>query len=248
MGILGTILNREYNLVLLGGMESSYIYTPKIGSCSKLILEYLIKEKKMDCRGKSRREEIVNEYNVVPVIHAKLLKGQVKHSDATALITDQYYIFECTHKDTGKREIIQCGMGAAKHLLELTHSSPLPIFNLLKASSTKGRKSVSTDSSTKKKWNKMAKQLYNAIMILIIAWNAEPDTYLIKLKKEAEKYSCCEPYLSRIKKVNRLITKDFKKRKLNEILNDLRKENDIRDYKFDLLEGELKKNGISSYF
>ena len=57
----------------------------------------------MDCRGEGRREQIVREYNVVPVIHAKLLKGQTKHSDAGALIEDQYYIFECTHKKQGKK-------------------------------------------------------------------------------------------------------------------------------------------------
>ena len=202
----------------------------------------------MNCRGKEKRKQIVREYNVVPIIHAKLLKGQQKYSDATAPITDQYYIFECVHKITGNKETIQCGMGAARHLLELTHSKSLPIFNLLKSDKTVGAKTGNSTGGTSRKWNPMAKQLYNAIMILIVAWNAEPGTRLFDLKKEAEKYRYCEPWLSRIEKVNNIIAKDFKKRKLSEILDEFEKENDIKKYEFDLLDKELKKNGITSYF
>ncbi len=201
----------------------------------------------MECRGKEKREQIIKEYDVTPIIHAKLLNGQAKYSDAAAPITDQYYIFECIHRITGKKEMIQCGMGAARHLLELTGSNPLPIFNLLKTDGTTGGSTGGT-SSVKRKWNEMAKQLYNAIMILIVDWNAKPDTPLFELKKEAEKYKYCNPNLWRIEKVNNVIAKDFKKRKLSEILDDLHKDNDIKEYRFDLLEQELRKNGIISNF
>ena len=201
----------------------------------------------MECRGKEKREQIAKEYDIVPIIHAKLLNGQTKYSDAASPITDQYYIFECIHKVTGKKEMIQCGMGAAKHLLELTHNNSLPIFNLLK---TDGASSVSVGVTgvSKAKWNEMAKQLYNAIMILIVDWDAKPDTPLFDLKKEAEKYKYCAPKLWRIEKVNNIIGKDYKKRKLSEILDDLQKDNDIKEYNFDLLDAELKTNGIFSNF
>lgn len=202
----------------------------------------------MDCRGDAKREQIVNEYDVVPIIHAKLLNGQTKYSDAASTITDQYYIFKCTHKVTGKKDMIQCGMGAARHLLELTGHESLPIFNLLKTDGTAGVGSTGGTSTAKRKWNEMAKQLYNAIMILIVDWSAKPDTPLFDLKKEAEKYKYCDPKLWRIEKVNNVIAKDFKKRKLNEILNDLRKDNNIKEYSFNLLEEELGKIGIVSNF
>lgn len=202
----------------------------------------------MECRGKEKREQIVQEYDVTPIIHAKLLNGQTKYSDATSPITDQYYIFECIHKVTGKKEMIQCGMGAARHLLELTGHKSLPIFNLLKTDGTAGGESTGGISTAKKKWNEMAKQLYNAIMILIVDWNAKPDTPLFDLKKEAEKYKYCDPKLWRIEKVNNVIAKDFKKRKLSEILNDLCKDNDIKEYSFSLLEEVLGQNGIVSNF
>ena len=201
----------------------------------------------MECRGKEKREQIIKEYDIVPIIHAKLLNGQTKYSDAVSPITDQYYIFECIHKVTGKKELIQCGMRAAKHLLELTHNKSLPIFNLLKSDGTTCG-SVGGTGISKPKWDEMAKQLYNAIMILIIDWNAKPDTPLFGLKKEAEKYKYCAPKLWRIEKVNNVIAKDYRKRKLSEILDDLKKDNDIKEYKFDLLDTELKANGILSNF
>jgi hypothetical protein len=201
----------------------------------------------MDCRGKEKREQIVKEYNVIPIIHAKLLKGQTKYSDASALITDQYYIFECIHKVTREKEIIQCGMGAAKHLIELTNNNPLPLFNLLKTDG-ETRKNICETGISETKWNEMAKQLYNAVMILIVDWNAKPGTPLFDIKKEAENYKNYTPVLWRIKKVNNIIAKDYRKRKLSEILEDLKKDNDIKDYKFDLLDTELKANGISSNF
>lgn len=130
---------------------------------------------------------------------------------------------------------------------ELTHNKPLPIFNLLKMPGKSAGTSTRADVS-KTKWNEMAKQLYEAIMILIVDWDAKPDTPLVALKKEAEKYRYCDPNLKRIEKVNNIIAKDYRKRKLSEILDDLRKSDNIKDYKFDLLDMELKKNKIVSNF
>lgn len=65
----------------------------------------------MDCRSEDRRKQIVEEYNVVPKAHIKLLSGQEKISDAGGKIEREYYIFEATSKESGNREIILCGMG-----------------------------------------------------------------------------------------------------------------------------------------
>lgn len=68
----------------------------------------------MECRSTERRQWIVNKYDVVPVAHIQLLANQTKHSDAGAMIENDYYIFYATDKASGKREIIQCGIGAAR--------------------------------------------------------------------------------------------------------------------------------------
>lgn len=204
----------------------------------------------MNCRGKSIREQIVIEYAVTPIIHARLLNGQTKPSDATALITDQYYIFECVHRETSNKEIIQCGMGAARHLLELTNHEPLPIFNMLRDGGGAGGVSgPGGGGRIRPQWNPAAKQLYNAIMILIVDWNAKPDTPLFAMKKQAEKYSNYEPFIDRIERVNNIIAKDSKHRTVATILDDLRVAgNDVREYNFDLLTDKLIQNGIDSNF
>ena len=74
----------------------------------------------MDCRGTETRQWIVNKYDVVPVAHIQLLAGQTKHSDAGATIENDYYIFHATNRETGAKEIIQCGMGAARDLIHYT--------------------------------------------------------------------------------------------------------------------------------
>ena len=53
----------------------------------------------MKCRGKKLREKIVKEYDVVPILHTILLNGQKKHSDAEAIIENEYYIFNLHNHD-----------------------------------------------------------------------------------------------------------------------------------------------------
>lgn len=85
----------------------------------------------MECRSTERREWIVNNYNVIPVAHIQLLAGQTKHSDAGAMIENDYYIFQAIDKVSERKEIIQCGMGAARDFLRLIKHEPLPLFNPL---------------------------------------------------------------------------------------------------------------------
>ena len=44
----------------------------------------------MECRSTERRQWIVNKYDVVPVAHIQLLANQTKHSDAGAMIENDY--------------------------------------------------------------------------------------------------------------------------------------------------------------
>ena len=44
----------------------------------------------MECRSTERRQWIVNKYAVVPVAHIQLLANQTKHSDAGAMIENDY--------------------------------------------------------------------------------------------------------------------------------------------------------------
>lgn len=217
----------------------------------------------MDCRTSARRQYIVKNYTVVPVAHIHLLAGQSKCSDAGATIKNEYYIFEAIKKDNGEKHIIKCGMGAAKDFLQLLNEHKgLPLFNPLH-NSFEARSNVDekehqqgTTQNDDIKWNPVAEQLYNAIMWLIIAWDAKPGTPLFEIKARIEKHNNYKPYPSNIKGVNTIIKSGGKGKSLTRIIDNFRDRNEIRDEmcRFDLLtriiEAETDEDGnkLISYF
>ena len=214
----------------------------------------------MNCRGHETRQRIVRDYKVQPEAHIKLLANQQKHSDAGAIIEDEYYIFSAKHKTNGKKEVIQCGMGAARDFLALINHEGLPLFNPLMGEPNVNKRQEYNNKGSgylqSKKWNKTAKQLYNAIMWLIILWDAKPDTPLFDFKDEVIKYKTYEPFESRIKRVNSTIKNGSKGKTLTEMIDDYRSDNDIRVgiCSFDILKNKMhdmkdqQGNTIESYF
>ena len=214
----------------------------------------------MNCRGHETRQRIVRDFEVQPEAHIKLLANQQKHSDAGATIEDEYYVFSAESKIDGKKEVIQCGMGAARDFLELINHKGLPLFNpLVGDSHVNNRQEYDNRRSGNlqpEKWNKTAKQLYNAIMWLIILWNAKPDTPLFNFKDQVIKYKTCEPFESSIKRVNTTIKNGSKGKTLTEMINGYRADNDIRDgiCNFDILKNKIRDmkdqqgNAMESYF
>ncbi|CJS46466.1 Uncharacterised protein [Streptococcus pneumoniae] len=214
----------------------------------------------MNCRGHETRQRIVRDFEVQPKAHIKLLANQQKHSDAGATIEDEYYVFIAESKIDGKKEVIQCCMGAARDFLELINHKGLPLFNpLVGDSHVNNRQEYDNTGSGNlqpEKWNETAKQLYNAIMWLIILWNAKPDTPLFNFKDEVIKYKTYEPFESSIKRVNTTIKNGSKGKTLTEMINGYRADNDIRDEicNFDLLKNKIRDmkdqqgNTMESYF
>lgn len=187
----------------------------------------------MKCRGRRVREKIVRKYQVIPVAHIQLLAGQTKRSDAEAVISNEYYIFEAIDSN-GKMETIQCGMGAARDFLDLLKHNGLPLFNPLHIDGNVGglgglNPIPGRNENQGQNWNQTARQLYNAIMWLIIAWDAKPDTPLFKFKKDIIKNQNREPFDWKVKRVNTVIQRGGKGKTLTEIINDFRNENNIRD-------------------
>lgn len=199
----------------------------------------------MECRSTQRRQWIVDNYNVVPVAHIQLLTGQTKHSDAGATIENDYYIFNAINKTNGRKEIIQCGMGAAKDFLKMLGHEGLPLFNPLHGeggtTSTTGKSSKGSTSGDKKEdtvdWNPVAKQLYNAIMWLIIIIDAEPDTPIFDIREKVYKFRDRPQFQSNVKAINTIIGKNLGGKTLTEKIDELRADNDVRDNmcEFDML-------------
>lgn len=194
----------------------------------------------MECRSEKKRQDIVDNYYVSPIAHIQLLSGQRKHSDAGQTITNDYYIFEAISKKGGEKEIIQCGMGAAKDFLKKINHKGLPLFNPLHYAMEKEKKNQNTYDSNGNgdkilKWNGVAKQLYNAIMWVIIIIDAKPNTPIYEIKDKIYKYH--KPFPRQVKAVNTIIEKNIRGKTLSQAINELKKENDIREdmCKFDQL-------------
>lgn len=201
----------------------------------------------MNCRGHARRVAIVNEYEIICEAHIRLLNGQTIRSDAEREIEHDYYVFICNHKEHGNKEKIICGGTAARDLLSLTNQVAPPIFNMLhEFQEQHGGHGGGQQGSTKMQWNPAAKQLYDAIMILIIAWNLKPGPIYDYLD-EAMKYHNCEPFAYRINRINKIL-----KRRgvtMQDIVESLRNSNpDLRNYEFGLLSDILNRENIESFF
>lgn len=204
----------------------------------------------MNCYGHDTRVKIVEKYNLKCIAHIRLLKGQKIRSDAERDITNSYYIFHCINKSDNKVvESIVCGTGAARDLMKLANISAPPVFNMLHEAGgdRKASSEVLSGEKTQKeeKWDDAAKQLYNAIMILITAWNLKPGPIYDYLE-EAKKYKYCTPFPNRVDKINKIIHRN--KTSLRLVLKKMKQENNIRNYEFNYLEDILHKNGLKSYF
>ena len=205
----------------------------------------------MYCRGEKTREQIVKEYDLKPVAHVKLLNNKTIKSETGNLLTDSYYLFAYKRKnDKEYTKTFFCGSHAAEHFINLIKAEKLPLFNPFKNSDS----SLHTETkggrgSDKKKWNETAKQLYEAINLIIICWDTVPGIPLMSIKGTIEKFYFKEPFLSEVKGVNTIIKKDFQKRTLSKMISDLRSKNDnIREFDFSLLNKMLKDNEIESAF
>ncbi len=202
----------------------------------------------MNCRGERRRQQIVNNYYVKPIAHLRLLNGQTKRSDAEANLSDTYYIFECKLKsNVNNIETIICGSGAGKHFLQLLSQESPALFDPLKSHEVGGSGAGGGDT-IEDKWDSTAKQLYNAIQWLIICWDIIPRGPMIAIKEEVVRLHNQKPTFSQIKAINTILSKDHRKRKLTEMINEFSKTNEIKRYEFDLLTQEIEEKGIDSYF
>ena len=200
----------------------------------------------MDCRTTERRKWIVENYNVVPVAHIRLLAGQTKRSDAGQTIVNEYYIFHAYEKESEKREIIQCGIGAARDFLQLLGHDGLSLYNPLHTNHDGGVGGGDANGGNRTKkieeaWNPIAKQLYDAIMWIIIIIDANPETPIFEIREKVYMYKNRSPFDSQIKAVNTIIIKNLDGRTLTEEIERLKENNDIRDNmcQFDMLTDKL---------
>jgi len=202
----------------------------------------------MDCRGRNTRiAALVECYDMNPVAHVQLLKGQVKKSCTGIKLSDTYYYFIYVSRADGKKGCFFCGSHSGTHFLELIKSPPIPLFNPLKAASG-GVGGQHNPEAKKGQWNPVAKQLYNAINLVTVCWNSPPGYILAEIKLKVEKHYKDQPHEFQIKAVNTIISKDPRKCSLQDMIAKLRIQHAVKEYDFSLLNEILDKMGIVSKF
>jgi hypothetical protein len=203
------------------------------------------------CRSSKVREKLVQEYNIKPIAHVRLLNGQERRSCTKDLLTDSYYCFSYRAKNSDVTETFLCGTYAANHFLELIHHPKLKLFDPL-ASETVGTGTnggTNINSGFNDSWHPATKQLFNAINLIIICWGRAPSGVMQKIKEELEKYKNREPLPRQIKAINTIISRDHGGRTLQQMLDELRNKNNmIRDFSFDLINEALIKNRVEKSF
>ncbi|MEQ2527555.1 hypothetical protein WMO40_12640 [Bacillaceae bacterium CLA-AA-H227] len=202
----------------------------------------------MKCRGEESRIKLVNDYQLKPVAHVKLLNGQTKKSCTGDILTDSYYCFTYKNKVTKSEGSLLCGTHAATHFLSLLGHAPLRQFNPL-SSIAVGGNNGNSPTSTSVRWNPTAKELHNAINLLVICWNTTIKGFVGDIKRELEKNPDKEPHLSKIKTINTIIKHDKKQRTLQQMISELRQNNQtLRNFSFNNLNQLLIKKEIDSFF
>lgn len=203
----------------------------------------------MYCRGEDTRREIVKNYELHPVAHVQLLVGQVKTSCTGDALTDAYYCFSYKSRSGPDEGTILCGEHAAKDFLQLIKHPGLPLFNPLRTLGGGGSASTGgTPQGFQMKWDSTAKQLHDAIHLLIVCWSSPPGPALAAIKSKLEKFSSKPPFISQIKAINTILGKDVKGRSLTQMIGDIAKKNSIKTYDFSLLDAALAEKGITSNF
>lgn len=203
------------------------------------------------CRSSKVREKMVQEYNIKPIAHVRLLNGQKRQSCTKDLLTDSYYCFSYKAKDSDVTGTFLCGTYAANHFLELIQHPKLKVFDPLVSENvgTITSNGTNRDRGLNDTWHPTAKQLFNAINLIVICWGQVPGGVLQKIKNEIEKNKNREPLPGQIKAINTIISRDRKGRTLQQMLDDLRKNNNmIRDFHFNLLNESLIKNEVEPSF
>lgn len=201
----------------------------------------------MKCRDEKLREELVNIYDIKPIAHIKLLNNQIKRSCTGYILTERYYCFAYKNKsETEYKNSFLCGIYASNHFLRLINHAPLPEFNPLKCDGN-GKNMENKNGTKESNWNVISKELHNAINILLIYWDKPPSGPILNIKLMLEKYYYKEPFGSTIKSVNTIIKNGANGFTLNEIVQNLKESNDIKEYSFANISNKLKELNVVSF-
>ncbi|BFU63025.1 MULTISPECIES: hypothetical protein [Rodentibacter] len=138
-----------------------------------------------DCRGEDNRVQLVQDFEILPLAHVRLLNGQTRESCAGPTLDREYYVFSYqSYANRSDAGTFVCGITVAHDFINLIQQrNPevhrLPLFdplagfaqvenanNVDRGGAGRGRQQVPA-------WNPIARELYEAISIICLIWNLD---------------------------------------------------------------------------
>lgn len=175
----------------------------------------------IDCRGEDNRVQLVQNFEILPLSHVKLLNGQTKESCAGPTLDREYYVFSYRNytnpRDTGT---FVCGITVANDFINLIQRqnptvNRLPLFDPLAGFGQVGNLNNAGQTRTGgvrqvPNWNPIAKELYDAIGMICLMWNLDNvggalESVLLNLVRNP----MCIPNDSDIRSINTIISNHF---------------------------------------
>jgi hypothetical protein len=136
-----------------------------------------------DCRDETKREQLVRDFEIIPLTHVRLFNGQTKKSCAGPTLDREYYVFSYQNYVASQdKGTFICGITVANDFINLIRRqnpaiNRLPLFdplvdfgqignanNLNQAGTGRGDRQVPD-------WDPIAKELYDAIGMICLMWN-----------------------------------------------------------------------------
>ncbi|QKF78244.1 hypothetical protein [Arcobacter defluvii] len=200
-----------------------------------------------DCSNRSsinNRQNIVNEYDLIPISHIQLLSNQTKQNCCGPALTDSYYVFSYKNKlNPNDNGYFNVGIHCANEFLQLTNQNALPIFNIL-MNNNQQNNNVNNNQQNNNVNNQrpiINKQLENAINLFIAHNDVNPFGYFYKILNFVRTANAITNDAS-IREVNRVIGSYFQT--IPDIINSLSQHNNLRAFNFTELHNHIINNNI----
>ena len=175
-----------------------------------------------DCRGERIREQLVDDFKIIPLAHVRLLNGQTKESCAGPTLDREYYVFSYqSYTDQNDVGTFVCGITVANDFINLIQQQDpavnrLPLFDPLAGFgqvgniNNVGRAGAGRGVQQVPNWNPIAKELYDAVGMICLMWNLDNvggalESVLFNLVRNPMQI----PHNSDIRSINTIISNHF---------------------------------------
>ena len=127
--------------------------------------------------GDDNKERIRREWDLLPVLHTRLLNGQSIQCCCGRSVKTTYYRFDATHRVSGKRDVLFAhAQGCARKLMVLPPTiASIPLFNPLQAAPmAQGPRGGGAGGGDGAGMHPFNRELYEAIHLLLMCWGRPP--------------------------------------------------------------------------